>query len=573
MSFRLVSWFQCRSVQIGFVAILVSGLSAQVSDLRPSAGVPEDWSHHRIKFSSAYLRQHPEIAAREPRAAAQLYREAFRQFRAQMGSALPAAQTASADTLAPHPDWSFVTGNGRVGFGQFPAKWNGDPNAAPSCTTDYVVYPINAVGATGGQPSIVGVYGLYAGASGTPLCNKSNGFENNQPIFLFSYNTTTIANGRITTSPVLSSDGKKVAFVETSTVAGSRNSVFHVLNVPVAVPTSPHQLTASPSSNPPVGALSSLTIGAASDTRSSPWVDYASDTAYVALDNGRLYKITGVFKGTPTLATAPWPLLINLNSTLTSPVLDSTTGNVFLGAGNGRLYIANVNTPGPPTVIQVGKNGGSTPGIFDSVLFDATGATVFAVTANDSVQTGAAVVQVSATSPFSVVTRVPIGLGNSGGAAINLYDGDLDNNYFSSPSTGHMLICGTAATTTIPNYYLLNFDASGTLQPGSSPVPVATATAAIPPVCSPVTEYFNPNISGGTDFFFWGVTKNCPTNAAGCVMALTNETTLTAAPITGGTSGIIIDNDFVTQPGGSSIYFSSEAAPNTAYKLTQQGLQ
>lgn len=572
MSFRFVSWFQCRSVQIGFVAILVSGLSAQVSDLRPSAGVPEDWSHHRIKFSSAYLRQHPEIAAREPRAAAQLYREAFRQFRAQMGSVLPAAQTASADTLAPHPDWSVVLGNGRVGFGQFPAKWNGDPNAAPSCSTDFVVYPINAVGSTGGQPSIVGMNSLYADASGSSLCGPPN-FPFNQPNFLFSYNTTTIPNGRITTSPVLSIDGTKVAFVETSTVAGSRNSVFHVLNIPA--PGGPQQLTANPSSDPPVGALSSVTIAAASDTRSSPWVDYPSDTAYVALDDGRLYKITGVFNGTPTLVTtAPWPLTINLNSRLTSPVLDSTTGNIFLGAGNGRLYVANVNTPGPPAFIQVGRNGGNNPGIIDSILFDVTGTSIFAVTSNDSVLPSAAVVQINSTSPFGIVTRVGIGQGSTvGTTAVNLYDGDFDNNYFNSPATGHMLICGTGAADTIPNYYLLNFDVSGTLQPGSAPVPVATASAAAPPVCSPVTEYFNPNISGGTDFFFWGVTKNCPTNAAGCVMALTNESTLTAAPITGGTSGIIIDNDFVTQPGGSSIYFSSEAAPNTAYKLTQQGLQ
>lgn len=563
MSFRFVSWFQCRSVQIGLVAILVSGLSAQVSDLRPSAGVPEDWSHHRIKFSSAYLRQHPEMAAREPRAAAQLYREAFRQFRAQMGSVLPAAQTTSADTLAPHPDLSVVLGSGRIQFGQFPAKWNADPTAAPSCTTDYVIYTLNAVGATGGQPSIVGLNNLYAGGA-NPLCTGS------QLNFLFTYNTTTIANGRILTSPVLSLDGKKVAFVETSTVAGSRNSVFHVLNIP----TSGTHVTAVPSSAPPAGALTSATIGAASNARSSPWVDYASDTAYVALDNGRLYKITGVFKGTPTVViTAPWPVTINLNSTLTSPVLDSTTGNVFLGAGNGRLYTVNVNAPGPPTAIQVGKNGAATPGIFDSVLFDATGATVFAVSANDNVLTGAAVVQVNSTSPFSVAARVGIGLGNSGGAAINLYDGDFDNNYFNSPATGHMLICGTGAADTIPNRYLLNFNASGVLQPGSAPVPVATATAATPPVCSPMTEYFNPNISGGTDFFFWGVTKNCPTNAAGCVMALTNESTLIAAPVTGGTSGIIIDNDYVTKTGGSSIYFSSEAAPNTAYNFTQQGLQ
>ena len=569
MSFRFASWFQRRSVQIGFVAILVSGLSAQVSDLRPRVGVPEDWSHHRIKFNSAYLRQHPEIAAREPRAATQLYREAFLNAQAQMGSVLPAAQTASADTLAPHRDWSVALGNGRLGFGQFPAKWNSDPAAAPSCATDYVIYTLNAVGATGGQPSIVGMYGLYASATGTPLCRKSNGFQDNQPVFLFSYNTNTISNGRITTSPVLSLDGKKVAFVETTPNSGTKSSVFHVLTIPA--PAGPQQLTAVPSSAPPAGALSSATIAAASDTRSSPWVDYPSDTAYVALDNGLLYKITGVFNGTPTVVTTPpWPLTINLNSTLTSPVLDSSTGNVFLGAGNGRLYTVNVNTPGAVTTIQVGRTGSpNTPGIFDSVIFDGTGATLFAVSANDNVLAGAAVVQVNSTSPFGIVTRVGIGQGSSTGGAVNLYDGDFDNNYFNSPSTGHMLICGTGGADTTPYRYLLNFNSGGVLQPGSS-VQISTNAAAR---CSPVTEYFNPNISGGTDFFFWGVTRNCPTNAAGCVMALTNETTLTAAPVTGGTSGIIIDNDFVTQPGGSSIYFSSEAAPNNAVKLTQQGLQ
>jgi hypothetical protein len=558
MSFCFATCFQRKSVQIGFVAILVSGLSAQVSDLHPRIGVPEDWTHHHIKFNSAFLRQHPEIAAREPRAAAQLYREAFLQAQAQMGSVLPTAQTAASETLTPHRDWSVPLGNGRLSFGQFPAKWNGDPTAAPSCTTDFVVYTLNAVGATGGQPSIVGINNLYSGGA-TPLCSGA-------PNFLFTYNTNAIVNGRITTSPVLSLDGKKVAFVETTPASGTKSTVFHVLNIP----TSGMHGTAVPSSAPPAGALTSTTIAAMSDTRSSPWVDYASHTAYVALDDGRLYKITGVFSGTPTVVTTPpWPILIHLNSYLSSPVLDSTTGNIFLGAGNGRLYTVNVNTPGPVTTIQVGRTGSTTPGILDSVMFDATGATVFTVTANDNVLTGAAVVQVNATSPFSVVTRVRIGQGSSAGTGVNLYDGDFDNNYFTSPATGHMLICGTGTADTTPYRYLLNFNASGVLQPGSSTQISTDATAR----CGPVTEYFNPNISGGTDFFFWGVTKSCPTHAAGCVMALTNEATLTTFGVTGGTSGIIIDNDYVTKTGGSSIHFSSEGAPNSAYKLTQQGLQ
>ncbi len=559
ISFRRPSWVAGRGMHTFLVAILVSGLSAQVTDLRPQVGVPEDWSHHRIKFNTALLRQHPELAARDPRAAAQLYREAFAQARAQMGTPFAAAAPAASVT-APHRDWSVVLGNGRTQFGQFPAKWNSDPNAPPSCTTDYVIYALNVSGVTGGQPSIVGLNNLYAGGT-NPLC------PNNQPNFLFTYNSNTVTNGRILTSPVLSLDGKKVAFIETNTNAGAKTSVFHVLKIP----TSGMHVTAVPASAVPAGAMTSATIAAASNTRSAPWVDYPSDTAYVALDNGVLYKITGVFNGTPTVvATAPWPITINAGSTLTSPVLDPTTGNVFLGAGNGRLYSVNVNNPGTVTVIQIGKNGSLNPNLYDSVMFDATGATLFAVTSNDAVLNGAAIVQVNATN-FAVVSRVLLGQGSTAGTSVNLYDGDFDNNYFNSPATGHMLICGTGAGDTTPYRYLLNFDASGILQPGSSTQISSNANAR----CSPVTEYFNNNIAGGTDFFFWGVTRNCPASAnnQGCVMALTNESTLTSFQVTVGTSGIIIDNNYVTKDGGSSIYFSSEQAPNTAYKLTQQGLQ
>jgi len=164
---------------------------------------------------------------------------------------------------------------------------------------------------------------------------------------------------------------------------------------------------------------------------------------------------------------------------------------------------------------------------------------------------------------------VGIGQGSTGGTNVNLYDGDFDDAYFNTPSTGHMLVCGTGGADTSPFRYLLGFNGSGVLQPGSS-VQLTTDTAAR---CGPVTEFLNTNISGGTDFFFWGVSRSCPGfGATGCVMALANETTLTTARVSGGTSGIVIDNNYVTLTGGSSIYFAAGAV-NTAYKMTQQGLQ
>jgi hypothetical protein len=547
-----------KGAQAVLLAVLVSGLSAEISETRPRVGVPEDWTHHRIKFSSAKLRQQPELAAQDPRAAMQLYREAFRNAQAAMART-QSSISPFADATTTHRDWSISLGSGRLQPGVYPAKWQSDPTLPPSCTTDFVIYGLNSSGVTGGQPSIVGLKNLYSDGA-NPLCGGA------QPNFLFSYNTNTIANGRILTSSVLSLDGKKVAFIETSTVAGARTSSVHVLNIPAVG----NQVLVTPAANPPGGALSTTSIAAASNTRSSPWVDYKNDILYVGLDNGRLYKVTGIFNGTPTVVNAaPWPVLIANNQILSSPVLNQNTGALFIGAANGRVFSLNVNNPVTVTNIQVGRTGGNNPAIFDSPMFDATGGTVFAISSNDNVLAGAAVVQFDANT-LAVSNRVLIGLGSSGGANVNMYDGDLDDAYFANPSTGHMLVCGTGAADTIPNRYLLPFNGSGVLQPGTA-VPLTADGAAR---CSPVTEFFNSNVGGGTDFFFWGVSRSCPGfGATGCVMALASETTQSSARISGGTSGIVIDNNYVTLTGGSSIHFSSGAAANVAVKVTQQGLQ
>jgi hypothetical protein len=544
-----------KAAQGVWVGLLVTGLSAQMSETRRGMGFPEDWTHHRIKFSTAALRQHFELASREPRAAMQLYRES----RAALVPATASSGFRPDGSTPPHPDWSISLGSGRIQFGQYPAKWNSDPTlpiSAANCATDYVIYALNVAGATGGQASLVALNNLYSG-SGSALCPGL------QPAFLFAYNTTTVTGGRILTSPVLSLDGTKVAFVETTTAA-PRTSIFHVLKVPASSAGQGSSATAAVA--PPGGAMSSLTIVANSDTRSSPWVDYATDTAYVAADNGKLFKITGVFQGTPALAAAPWPILVHNNSVLTSPVLD-VTGNVFLGAGNGNLYSVNVNTPAGVSVLHVGTTGQLNPSIYDSPILDSSGGSVFAISSNDSTTNHSAVVVQASTASLTEISRVSVGQGSTGGTSVNLYDGDFDNN-FSTPLTGHMLVCGTGPTDTTPFRYLLGFDGAGKLQPASG-VQLSTSTAAR---CGPVTEFFNAHINGGTDFFFWSLTRNCGAATNGCVMSLVNGATgLTSPAESGGTSGIIVDNNS-TSGQASSIYFATAAAPLGAVKLTQQGL-
>ncbi len=108
----------------------------------------------------------------------------------------------------------------------YPAKFNFDVTSAPSCTVDFVVFPVNAPGGSG-QPNIVALNNLYSGtAGGNGICNRTpTGSDvGTSAEVAWSYNIQGIAGGgAVATSPVLSFDlagttpnGAKVAFVESS---------------------------------------------------------------------------------------------------------------------------------------------------------------------------------------------------------------------------------------------------------------------------------------------------------------------------------------------------------------------
>ena len=114
------------------------------------------------------------------------------------------------------------------------------------------------------------------------------------------------------------------------------------------------------------------------------------------------------------------------------------------------------------------------------------------------------------------------------------------------------------------------------MQTSSSPAAaqIVTSTSSR---CSPISEFFNPNITTGgptgTDFFFWGMTADCfGAGTNGCVISRTNLGVNTMVSEVGGTSVIATDN-FSTAAQASSIYFSNLGSPRRAFKLTQSGLQ
>src|SRR2546428_10724064 len=253
-----------------------------------------------------------------------------------------------------------------------PLKYSFDETAAPSCANDFAAFGLDVAGTTGGQANLVAFNNLYRGPGG--FCGTGT------PSTYFSYNTTTVAGGRILTSPVLSLDGKKIAFVEST----ATSSIFHVLTWATGAGNGTSPLISAAPGVGNTATMTSLTYAAANtNTRSSPWIDYGQDVAYVGADDGRLYKITGVFRATPTLAGAPWPVLINANRRLTGPVLDQITRNIFVGDARGILWSVNANTPATINFRHIGQAGAADRGILDAPIVDAENGTAFAVPSND----------------------------------------------------------------------------------------------------------------------------------------------------------------------------------------------
>lgn len=112
---------------------------------------------------------------------------------------LPTEYPVSPRVSPPHRDWNIAMG-AAAGVGSpgiFPAKYNFDISAAPSCTNDFVVYPTSAAGVTGS--------GVKASRTGTVTGSVGTG------------NTVTITNG--TRSLVL-----------TSTASGGTNTGLNFAN-------------------------------------------------------------------------------------------------------------------------------------------------------------------------------------------------------------------------------------------------------------------------------------------------------------------------------------------------------
>jgi hypothetical protein len=582
------------------------------SDEPKHLGYPQDWSSRHLLMPGARTEDVMAAADRDPR---YVYNLVMRQAAVENAHRWPRAHTGiPVPRLRRHIkiDWSVSLENGYVPVNQFPAKYQFGISAE-NCDSDYVLFGLTVTSGT--QANLVGINQLYT--TGTSPCNAGS------PWVAFAYNTVTQTGGQIKTSPTLSLDGTKVAFIEST--AGA--SYFHVLVLPNPIPVPPSQsgtvlspLTPTTCTTPTTpGCMTTLTIqSSATDSNSSPWVDYNTDSVYVGADNGVLYKITPVFGGgAPALvSTGGWPVTVTAssqsNKVLTAPVVDDTAGRIYIGDGYGYLYGVNLTNPGTSmatvTVGWVGHGAGT--GVVDppiAVTDSANSATdqVFVFTGCSTVLgIGGAVSQIPAnfTSSTTLTTSNTVDLGSASGTGDcttgNVHSGTFDNAFWLNGSTsGHLVTCGFVSGTTgtplipsNPKMYFFPFASHVITSTGSSTFVVNTTKGD---ECSPLTEFYD----GTTDrvFFGAGSTKDGYLESSTITTSLTTpnctgtptSSCVTSPSALGGTSGIVIDNQ--VSNGGTNIYFSTLAAgsvngqkcnvsggsanPNCAVRLTQSALQ
>ncbi len=445
-------------------------------------------------------------------------------------------------------DWAVSLGTAAVAQNMSPAKFS---YTGPASCSDWVAFALNAT-PSASQATLFAVNNLYGTANG---CTAN-------PAVLFSYQTL----GAIATSPVISffDSGLQVAYVDneagkaTLVVLKYKSGDGTAAGAPVAVPGTGSQVR--------------LQYSATTNTNSSPYIDFASDSAYVGDDSGKLYKISPIFGGgTPAQV---W--VTTLAGKLTGPVLDQLHDVVVVGSDNGKLYAQKVaDGTALNTALQAGTGASTTVGIIVDAPVLVGGSTTDAFVTTDcnnvdGQHSGLVEAAVGPGTTFSLLATRTIGNGHITCSLTKLHAPALDDASYNF-TAGNIYVCGTTSVNNggpsnavlPPTIYSFTFDPSTGALSSTPTDSVAPSNAVAADQCSPMT-YFTSN---STQKIFWGMgstdgTVNSTTVvAAGTLPAPAGITQDTVPPALGGTSGIVVDNASATSS-LANIYFSAQAAGN-----------
>lgn len=579
-----------------------------------------DWSMRHVIYPQSGPMDKMIVAARDPRAFMMWQRRLRRR---------SSSRHRSVATTAVRRDWSIYLGPNGTAPAMFPAEFSYNADGTPSCPNDFVVYPINTAGGAA-QPNIVAFNYLYSGSAPAGVCNRvaSGGDTGVSAEVYWSYNVEGITGGgAVSTSPTFSFDqngtgtGTKIAFVE----SGNGAAHFHVLawktgdgknlsNFQSVF--SPVTINTFAGGTPVIGSgtATDLAFGTATDTRSSPFIDFQHDTAYVGNDAGQLYRIKDVFcmginGGNPDCTNenaGPGP---SIDTTwgaggyvqvcagiLSDAAYDYGTGNVFVGCSDGKLY--SISPTGTIASLPVG-DGTTYGGIVDGPVVDYSNGFVYAVSGSGAASSGANGVMVQATTAdLTSNVMVPVGTGGQ----CNIHEPIPNNAYLTSDTAPGAAVYVAGVVGRIPQpctftsnggtglgapgieLYTVGTTASGTLTAGTPPgAPEGSGPGY---EWAPLTEFYNANT--GIDWLFIGTLQGAGSGQNNVASVTVNQNPNFVGGVIQegmGVTGMVIDNDSA-EPQAASFYFGAMGENSTcdnttvttdtggcAVKLTQATLQ
>ncbi len=384
---------------------------------------------------------------------------------------------------------------------------------ALSATTALPAFTIAATtaGTNGTQANIVGFNNLYSGTA-PAFCTGTF------PAFIFSYAS---GAGAVTTSPVISENGTKIAYIESNSNVGL---VLHVLtfasgateygsctNGPpdttlptcATTPVVPGSTAASTATDFMVPLSAAAFESVISDTRSSPFVNYSTDTLFVGDDTGHLYAVTGVFNGTPTLAGGHFPVTVSTAASpgnmLTSPVVDvSGTGDIFIGDGASNVY--DYSSAGVIVGTSQSIGNSTNGGIHDGPIVDSTNAKVYFATNCSGTGGSSRLAQFPfSTTGFGTVVTVALNAEGCATGAAPQHSATPDSQYYkigissaTAANNGHLVVC--FQSTTVPHLAQYQF-VSGALQTTAQFNNSSFITAGTLQSCSPTTEFYGSDVA------------------------------------------------------------------------------
>jgi len=275
-------------------------------------GLPWDWSHEHVVFGKTDDPAVRAIIKKDPRA----YHQWLRRNRTTVQGTVEGAPISRASKQRGKRDWGKSLGATQFNAVNstaaplYAAKYNFDLSAIPDCVNDYAAFPTGALGATSttmsGQASIAAFNNLYAsqGGSGGGLCGNAG--PSVDWAYINANCPATTSTDPILSSPVISLDGTKVAWVTTTgkvqivtwgagtTTLGGAESVVNPACIGSAI-------AGGDGASMQSVTLANATRVGPSVTTSEIFVDYGADAAYVGDDDGFLHKISPFFNASGTL--------------------------------------------------------------------------------------------------------------------------------------------------------------------------------------------------------------------------------------------------------------------------------